>query len=435
MKVCVLGIWHLGAVTSACLASLGHSVVGVDPSLDNINNLNKGIAPVFEPGLNDLISRGIDSGLLTYSSDIRTSMDKSEILWVTFDTPVDDNDDADVKYVLNYVELALEYLSSNAYIIISSQLPVGSVADLEKFAFKNFKNKNFSFFCAPENLRLGKSLKVFQDPDRLVVGFRGDDSKRALAGFLSSITQKIEWMSIESAEMTKHAINAFLATSIAFSNEIASICEFVGADAKDVERGLKTEERIGPKAYLSPGGSFAGGTLARDISFLSIKSKDFGLPIKLLNSVKTSNDAHKDWSKRKLLENFSSLQDIIVVVWGLTYKVGTDTLRRSLSVELCDWLLEHGALVRVSDPAVKNLPDRWNSTAMKFDSPLEAVAGAHALVVGTEWPEFRENLKSSTQILSNNLLVLDANRFIYDLVDQSQVKYLAVGTPVKRMII
>jgi UDPglucose 6-dehydrogenase len=235
-------------------------------------------------------------------------------------------------------------------------------------------------------------------------------------------------MSVESAEMTKHAINAFLATSVAFANEIASICELVGADAKEVERGLKTEARIGPKAYLSPGGPFAGGTLARDIGFLVEAGKSRQLATPLLSSVRSSNDTHKNWVRRKLLENFKSLSNITIAVWGLTYKPGTDTLRRSHAVELCDWLVEQGAHVRVHDPAAKALPGNWGRNIVRHDEALDAIVGADALVVGTEWPEYRTAAEKMPLVAKPNMVVIDANRHLQSIV-LSRFKYIAVGTP------
>ena len=428
MKICVLGIWHLGAVTSACLASLGHSVVGVDENKLVVSKLNEGFAPLFEPGLDDLLINGIESGLLSFTDNLSLALTHASVLWVALDTPVDDEDVADVAYVLNRIKSALKILEKNSVVIISSQLPVGSIQILEKFSAQHYPDKNFSFACVPENLRLGKAINVFLDPDRLIVGVRGAHAKSLLNEILTTITKKIEWMSVESAEMTKHAINAFLATSVTFANEIASICELVGADAKEVERGLKTEARIGPKAYLSPGGPFAGGTLARDIQFLGEIAISKSLPIPLLSSVQPSNDSHKNWVRRRLLDYFGNLENIVVAVWGLTYKAGTDTLRRSLAVELCDWLLGCGAIVQVSDPAVKSVPENWHSKVRKFNSPIDSLEGAQVLIVGTEWPNFREVLKNNSQDILRGILVIDPNRYIRDYVNLDAVKYLAVGT-------
>lgn len=429
MKVCVQGLWHLGSVTAACLASVGHDVVGLDGDQGTIDGLNQGKAPLFEPGLDDLVRSGLTKGRLRFTTDIADAAADAEVLWVAFDTPVDDDDRADVGFVLNQIKSVLPVLADGAVVLVSSQMPVGSIRKLEVFVRENLANKQLSFSCSPENLRLGKALDVFLKPDRIVVGVRADDARRKLEQLLLPITDRIEWMSVESAEMTKHAINAFLATSVTFANEIASICEIVGADAKEVERGLKTEMRIGPKSYLSPGGPFAGGTLARDIEFLGIESRAKQLATPLLSSVRASNDEHKNWVRRKLLERFPALKGVQVAIWGLTYKPGTDTLRRSLAVELCDWLIEQGASVHVHDPVVRELPERWTGRVVSHTRALDAVAGADALVVGTEWPEFREEAAELLSVANSELVVIDANRHLQAAVASSGLKYLAVGTP------
>jgi len=428
MRVCVQGLWHLGSVTAACLASVGHQVVGLDSDQAVITSLNEGNAPLFEPDLNPLIAEGIQSGRLRFTSDIATACKNAEVLWVTFDTPVDEDDVADINFVINQVKSALMLLSDSALVLVSSQLPVGSITILENYVKEIAPNKCISFASSPENLRLGKALNVFLHPDRIIVGTRSTEDRKALKKLLLPITEKIEWMSIESAEMTKHAINAFLATSITFANEIAAICELVGADAKEVERGLKSESRIGPKAYLSPGGPFAGGTLARDIEFLGKISQDRQLTTPLLASVRPSNDAHKKWVQRKLLERFPDLGGIRVSIWGLTYKAGTNTLRRSLSVELVDWLLEHGAQVQVYDPAVKELPIGWANRVKKCASAHENLEEIQALVVGTEWPEFKDEARRLPEFAKSNLFIIDANRHLFESLKETAMPYLSVGS-------
>ncbi len=429
MKVCVQGLWHLGSVTAACLASVGHDVVGLDADRRIIDGLSQGKAPLFEAGLDDLLQADIASGHLSFTTVIPDAAARVEVLWVAFDTPVDDDDQADVDFVLNQIKSVLPELADVAVVLVSSQMPVGSIRKLEVFARENLANKQLSFACSPENLRLGKALDVFLKPDRIVVGVRTEIARCKLEQLLLPITDKIEWMSVESAEMTKHAINAFLAASVTFANEIASICELVGADAKEVERGLKTEMRIGPKAYLSPGGPFAGGTLARDIEFLGVASRVGRLVTPLLSSVRASNDEHKNWVRRKLLERFPKLKGVMVAIWGLTYKPGTDTLRRSLAVELCDWLIEQGAAVHVHDPVVRQLPERWSGRVVSHAQALDAVTGADALVVGTEWPEFRQEAAGLLVAASPNLIVIDANRHLQAVVAPLGLKYVAVGTP------
>jgi UDPglucose 6-dehydrogenase len=401
----------------------------LDTDQKTIDGLARGKAPLFEPGLDELLQAGIATGKLRFTTNSADAAADADVLWVAFDTPVDDDDRADVDFVLNQIKGVLPVLADGAVVLVSSQMPVGSIRLLEAFAREKLANKQLSFACSPENLRLGKALDVFLKPDRIVVGVRTDEARRKLEKLLLPVTDRIEWMSVESAEMTKHAINAFLATSVTFANEIASICELVGADAKEVERGLKTEMRIGPKAYLSPGGPFAGGTLARDIEFLGMESRAKQLVTPLLSSVRPSNDEHKNWVRRKLLERFSDLKAVTVTVWGLTYKPGTDTLRRSLAVELCDWLLEQGAVVHVYDPVVQQLPERWSGRVVSFALALDAVAEADALVVGTEWPEFRQAAEGLPSAASANLVVIDANRHLQAALEATGLQYVAVGTP------
>jgi len=429
MKVCVQGLWHLGTVTAACLASVGHEVTGLDADVLTVDKLAQGKAPLFEPGLDDLLRTCITNGKMKFSTSPVRALEGAEVLWVAFDTPVDSEDQADVAFVKSQIQSVLPFLSDGAVVLVSSQMPVGSIRALEAFARQNLRQKNLCFACSPENLRLGKALDVFLKPDRIVVGVRNDRTRQILGKLLSPITDKVEWMSVESAEMTKHAINAFLATSVTFANEIAAICELVGADAKEVERGLKTEARIGPKAYVSPGGPFAGGTLARDIRFLSIESQAHQLVTPLLSAVRPSNDEHKNWVRRKLQHQFGALLGVTVVIWGLTYKPGTDTLRRSLAVELCEWLLKQGANVCVYDPAVKQLPEHWSGKVTHSRAALEAVVDADALVVGTEWPEFRQSALGLSTKAKPGLVIVDANRHLQAQVLQSGFNYVTVGTP------
>ncbi|MDA9661118.1 nucleotide sugar dehydrogenase [Gammaproteobacteria bacterium] len=429
MQVCVQGLWHLGSVTAACLASVGHDVIGLDTDPTTIDGLAQGRAPLFEPGLDALLQAGIATKNLRFLASPADAVASVAVLWVAFDTPVDEEDQADVEFVHTQIKGVLPLLAEGAVVLVSSQMPVGSIRKLEDFARLSLPNKRLSFVCFPENLRLGKAIDVFLKPDRIVVGLSNPESRATLERLLLPITDKIEWMSIESAEMTKHAINSFLATSVTFANEIAAICELVGADAKEVERGLKTEARIGPKAYLSPGGPFSGGTLARDIEFLSMASRAKNLVTPLLSSVRPSNDEHKNWVRRKLLDQFGKLKDVTVAIWGLTYKPGTDTLRRSLAVELCDWLLEQGAFVHVHDPAVEHLPEPWVGRVFNHKLALEALAKADVLVIGTECPEFREKASELASVAKPHLVVIDANRHLQVALANSDIKYLAVGMP------
>jgi UDPglucose 6-dehydrogenase len=278
---------------------------------------------------------------------------------------------------------------------------------------------------------LGKALAVFRNPGRIVIGTRTAEDCDLLRPLLSAFCDNLIWMSVESAEMTKHALNAFLANSIVFINEVAGICEEVGADAKQVEIGLKSDERIGPRAYLSAGGPFAGGTLARDVAFLTSVAGAMGRRTPLLESIKESNDLQKEWPRRKLQSVLGNLAGRTIAVLGLTYKPGTDTLRRSAAIELCRWLCGRQATVVAYDPVVQQLPDDLSKMMTLAESPQAAVAGSDAAVIATEWPQFRQLTGPDLVQAMKTPIVLDANRFLEKSLPaaSSSLVYFAVGTP------
>jgi UDPglucose 6-dehydrogenase len=431
MKIGILGLCHLGSVTAAAMADLGHRVLGVDADQTTVDGLQQGVAPVSEPGLQEMLERGRASGNLRFSSSLDELKD-CDVLWVTYDTPVGEDDQADPDFVMARIEVAMRAVGPAVLLLISSQLPVGSVRRLERHAADLRPGVRPRIAYSPENLRLGSAVADFMRPARIVVGVRSEEDRELLRGLLSTVSESIEWMSVESAEMTKHAVNAFFATSVVFANEIASLCESVGADAKDVERGLKTEPRIGAGAYLAPGAAFAGGSLARDVAFLAHTARDRGVVTPLLASVLPSNDRHRQWAQRTLQDICVDLSRTTIAVWGLTYKPNTDSLRRSWSIELCNWLVGMGARARVHDPIAKCLPDHWGGAVQRLEDPIDAVQGAQALVIATEWPIYRSISADQLIQCTDRLAVLDANRFVPGLAEaRGHLRYFAVGTPAK----
>jgi UDPglucose 6-dehydrogenase len=446
----VLGLWHLGSVTAACLAAAGNDVLGVDPDQTLVEGLSRGSPAVSEPGLRELLGR--NSSRLRFSTD-PAALAEVRQAWIAFDTPVDEEDRADVEWVLTQAQRLLAPLPENALVVVSSQLPVGSIARLQERCASARGDGGLRFACVPENLRLGRALESFQAPDRIVAGVRSDEDRHELAELLAPFSGNVQWMRVESAEMTKHALNGFLATSIAFMNEVASICESVGADAAEVSRALKSERRIGPRAYLDPGDAFAGGTLARDIGFLSELARRHELSAHVFCGVADGNAAHRHWTRRKLLELLSNgvsegsaltglLGDSVsegsalagrtVAIWGLTYKPGTNTLRRSSAVELCRWLLDAGAAVRAHDPAVGVLPRSLEGPIELCSNPLRATTGADALVVCTAWPEYREEpIDRVVSSLSRALVIDPAGLLAGTLGSRRDVLYVRVGAPLR----
>lgn len=427
MKVAVVGLWHLGCVTAASLSAGGHDVVGVDFDETTIAALGQGRAPVFEADLDELIARNIQVGRLSFASDARAVSDY-EIVWITYDTPVDEDDRADVEFVIERSARVFPHVSDGALVLISSQLPVGTTARLEKMYRESRPDTRVSFACSPENLRLGTAVSAFQKPDRVVIGARSDPDRARLTALFAPFTDRIEWMAVESAEMTKHALNAFLATSIAFANEVATLCEATGADAKEVERALKSDARIGPRAYVSPGAAFAGGTLARDLRFLADLGTRHRRATCLLSAARESNELHKRWAEHRLQQELGELTGRTIAVWGLTYKPGTDTLRRSSAVDLCRRLHARGATVRAHDPAIRTLPVDLTGSFDLAASALDAVIGASALVVATEWPDYKKIDAGDVVNAMQFPCVLDPGRFLSTSLGRDRrVRYATVG--------
>ena len=288
--------------------------------------------------------------------------------------------------------------------------------------------RQVDFASSPENLRLGGAITAFENPSRIVVGIRHDRLKQKIEPVLSRFCSQLIWMSVESAEMVKHAVNAWLATSVTFTNEIASLCERVGADASDVERALRTEPRIGPKAYVRAGAAFAGGTLARDVLFLEDLSGQKKLSNPLLKSLIPSNAFHRGWPLRKLEEALGDLRGKTIALLGLAYKPGTDAIRRSVAIELCRELIRRGGKVQAFDPKVTSLPEDLGKSVILASSAEAAMEGAEAVVVATEWPEFRE---INTETIIGTLkrpIVIDQNRFLgREIVDNPQIRYVTIG--------
>jgi UDPglucose 6-dehydrogenase len=424
MNVVVLGLWHLGCVTAACAAKF-ESVVGLDFDPLVVAQLRNGKPPLFEPGLAELVNEGLQRGRLTFSDDPVSACREADLLWVCYDTPVDDNDLADLTPVIDGIGRCVPHLRSGTLILISSQVPAGTCRAIE------VRFPGYRFAYSPENLRLGKALSIFSNADRIILGVREEADAKKLEPLLTRFTQNLIAVRTESAEMIKHAINSFLASSIVFMNEISRICEQVGADAKEVERGLKSEPRIGPGAYLSPGGPFAGGTLARDVVALTKIGQEQGEPLVLVPAIKLSNDQHKLWAIQKLREELGELSGKRVAILGLTYKPGTDTLRRSLAVELCRELLKAGANVRAYDPIVATLPDDLAAIVLSRELE-EVVADADAVVVCTEWPEIREADWEAILAKTKDLLFVDANGFLATTMgNRTGVIYRQVGKPKK----
>lgn len=430
MKVAIIGLWHLGLVTAACLAKAGHHVIGYDPDHTIVDPLQQGIAPIFEPGLDELLTLGKDNNTLRYTSN-PDDISQANVVWVNFDTPVDENDIANTQFVIDAFTAISEHIATNTLVLFSSQLPVGTTRKIQQQFTNTHPNKSVRFGYIPENLRLGKAIQVFTQTDRFVVGLEDKNDQHIIQELLGQFTHHFVWMSIESAEMTKHALNAFLALSVTFINEVATLCEAVGADACEVEAGLKSEERIGKKAYLRAGGAIAGGTLLRDINYLNKIGEIQNHPVPLISAVLQSNHYHKNWVHRKVTQLLSQLKNKTVAMLGLTYKANTNTLRRSSSIETCEWLHQQGAKIHAFDPAIQSLPKPYTDFIDLKTSLHEALQHADAVVVATEWPDFQQLASETILTAAKQPIILDPNGFLKSIFgNDSRIHYCTVGKKV-----
>lgn len=414
MRVCVVGLGHLGTVTAACISADGHKVVGLDADEGVVARLRSGEPPVVEPGLPELLAAHPP----TFTTDPAAAVAGADVVWLADDTPIDENDAADVGWVLERARVALEATADGVLVVVSSQLPTGTVRMLEA------EYPKLRFVCIPENVRLGHAVATFCEPERVIVGTRDPEARDIVAELLGPVRDGIIWMSIESAEVAKHALNAFLATSVAFANELAGICEVTGADMREVEAALRSDSRVGERAYVAPGPPFGGGTLARDVEYLRALGRAKAQPTSLLDGVVRANEAHRGWLRRHL----EAADPRVTAVWGIAYKPGTESTRRSEAVNLCVWLVERGVEVRVHDPLVRAVPEDLAGAVDAVGDPVEAVRGADTLVVAVAWPEYADVSADAVAAAMSRAVVLDPSGMTAKTLGRHpEVVYATVG--------
>ena len=427
--VCVIGLWHLGCVYSACFAKLGYEATGTDENKTIIENLRRGRAPVFEPGLNDLIAEGMASGRLNFTDDIEEGLRNAEYVIIAYDTPVDTEDKMDLSPVLR-AATRLKSSTRHATVVVSSQVPVGTCEQVASIFASS--GMDLSLAYVPENLRLGKAIECFMSPDMIVIGAKDPSAMVKARALFAPIRTRIIEMDLRSAEMTKHALNAFLATSISFANEIGNICDLIGADGMKVAEALKSDSRIGAGALLRPGLGFSGGTLARDLMALREMAERLGYQPLLIDSVLSVNQRQNASIVPKLAQLVGRLEGKSVGVLGLTYKAGTSTLRRSAALEIAR-LLEHaGASVKAFDPHVSKL-DVSSEPLSLCDDPYGVCRNADVLLILNDWPGFTELDFERIRSMMNEPVVLDAQ----NLLDPERMveygfTYMGVGRGAKR---
>lgn len=428
-KIGVVGMWHLGCVISACWAKLGHRVVGVDQDAKRIENLKAGTPPLFEPHLEDTIKRYIESGHLAFATDASALAD-ADFVFMSYDTPVRDDDSSDVTILLETIDSLAPVLKDGAVVIVSSQSPVGLCAKMR--ATLKAANATVELAYSPENLRLGEAIDCYLAPGRVIIGTASAEAEAKVKGLFSEIDADLQCMGLESSECVKHGINAWLSTSITFANHLADICESHGARIDDVVRGMKSDPRIGAKAYLAPGIGFSGGTLGRDLKVLEAANAEGGKDATLFGSIHALNGLRKDVVVRKVDRMVGGLSGKTVAVLGLTYKPGTSTLRRSLPLAVVETLAAQGATVRAYDPKadyseVEELPPMTKASGID-----DALEGADVVLLLTDWPDFKAHDFAASLAKAKQPNFFDTKNCLDEAkMTQAGWRYASIGRPTR----
>lgn len=390
MKIAVVGLWHQGVVAAACLAEMGHDVVGADRDVATVERLAGGAAPLYEPSLDDLLRAGIAAGRLSFTTDDAAAAGEADFVFVAFDTPVDEHDESDLRGIFACVDRIAPALRPGTTVLVTAQVPVGTCDELAAIAASRSPHAGIGFAYMPENLRLGQAIERFKTPALPVIGTDDRNVFERLLSVLGPLAPEWQHVSLRTGEMVKHALNAFLGVSITFANELGNICDVVGADGKRVGEVLRLEPRVGAKAMLLPGLGFSGGTLARDMQTLRRLGREHDVPTRLLDGAWNANGEQNRMVVRKLQRVLGDLSKARVAVLGLTYKAETSTLRRSAALEVIGDLVRAGSEVHAHDPRADHEELRSQSGFRFHDDPLDAVSRADAVVLMTPWPSYRE---------------------------------------------
>lgn len=424
-KVGVIGLWHLGSVLCASWSKLGYEVVGFDYEKSRVDDLLNGISPVFEPNLNKTINYGLKNNTLNFSNNIEALNDCDFIL-LSYDTPVDNNDSCDVAILEKSVDDVASIMKDNSILIVSSQSPVGYCSNLEKILIK--KNNTLNLAYSPENLRLGEAIECYLNPGRIILGTSNKETERRCLSFLESITDNILTMNIESSEVVKHGINSFLALSVVFANNLSDICEESGANINDVVNGLKSDIRIGKKAYLSPGIGFSGGTLGRDLKVLDDFNTKKSGHANLFGHIHKANLERKTIITKKIVKLLRNEKEKTVGILGLTYKPGTSTLRRSLPLEIVDLLMEEKISVKVYDPKADYAELNSEPKFIIAKDVDDVSSDVDLLILLTEWEEFKHLDWDIIKEKMKTPIIFDTKNFLDEkIIKENKITYYSLG--------
>ena len=445
MKITVIGTGYVGLVTGTCFAEMGNEVYCVDIDTNKIKHLKKGIVPIYEPGLEELVIKNYKTGDLNFTCSLKEGLNNSDICFIAVGTPMDEDGSADLQYVLAAAKEIGQIMSDDLIVVDKSTVPVGTAAKVKKAINEELEKRgvNYNVYVVsnPEFLKEGSAVADFMRPDRVIVGSDNGGVIEIMKELYAPVTrnhEKFIVMDICSAEMTKYAANAMLATRISFMNEIANICERVGADINHVKNGIGSDGRIG-HSFLYSGCGYGGSCLPKDVKALIKTADDYGYESMILKEVESVNNKQKFSLVNKIMNRFGcDLSGYVFAVWGLAFKPGTDDMREAPSVSIIDRLIELGAEIVTYDPkAMDTAKEHYfkERSNIKFAiNKYEAVDNADAMVVVTEWKEFRSpDFYEILRRIKNKIIFDGRNQYDKNLLEKMGFEYHQIGSSQPRI--
>jgi UDPglucose 6-dehydrogenase len=431
VNITVVGSGYVGLVVGACLAETGNNVVCADVDEKKIEGLKQNVLPIYEPGLENYVERNQRGGRLNFTTDVPAAVGQAEVIFIAVGTPPDEDGSADLRHVLAVAETIGKHMQREIVIVTKSTVPVGTARKVAECVNK-FAKFPFHMVSNPEFLKEGAAVDDFMKPDRVVLGAESDHARSVMAELYAPFVRTgrpIIFMDIPSAEMTKYAANAMLATRISFMNEVANLCERVGANVDLVRKGIGTDDRIGP-AFLFPGPGYGGSCFPKDVKALVRTAKEHGTCLRVLDAVEAVNDDQKKRLFQKLhLALGEDLRGARIAVWGLAFKPNTDDMREAPALTLIDELLAAGASVAAHDPAAMHeAKRRLDGMVTLAETSYDALTGADALAVVTDWNEYRhpdfERIKAT---LRRPIVVDGRNLYSTAKMQQLGFRYYSIG--------
>ncbi len=437
MKIAVVGTGYVGLVSGACFAEMGLNVTCIDIDSNKIEMLNRGEIPIYEPGLKSIVNKNHEAGRLQFSTDLKSVINDITILFIAVGTPSDEEGNADLTALYNVAHTIATNMQNYLLVVTKSTVPVGTTAKIkkiieEKLIERNLGHIEFDVASNPEFLKEGAAVSDFMSPDRVVVGVENNRAKEIMSKLYRPFLLnnfRVLFMDILSSEMTKYASNAMLATRISFMNDIANLCELVGSDVTMVRRGLGSDSRIG-KSFLYPGAGYGGSCFPKDIKALLKTAKDYGYEMRVLKAVEEVNDIQKEILFHKLHHYFEGkIEGLNIAVWGLSFKPGTNDMRDAPSINLINRLLDHQVNVRVYDPAaMKEAKIHFGDKVEYATDIYDAANNAHAIILVTEWKEFRlPNWNILAKIMQKHVVIDGRNIYYADELATNGFTYTCIG--------